>query len=416
MEKLSRVQARAASVASSIRSSTTAGRATPALPSGRATPAHSVASGASGRETPFIQEDSEPEADQFNGMPPPLAKSNRVNQLSRTAAENPMTPRRLKAGVSDSQATLQGRLTEGSRASRLAGMKAGQLSGPRAAAQRAIDATAESVNGATPRPLRQSIGGAGLAGGAPSTPSRAVSMSAARMKSRQSIGTTGTPKPVLKSGRISVSGRQSVTGRQSVVHDSMPPPASPGKYGGLGRSNVSAEAAEAHNRAEQQQMINVELLSKIEDLQEELANAQAQSKGDDWIKLKKEQEQRITDLTVAQEFTSREASAAVIKAEQLETRIAETSRDLETSRAELDEIKQKLTSVESAAERAKRELQMQKERSDEEYELGMKTKREEVKQAEAHAEVVQRRLDHELMMKQEMIETAQVNCPGVNGI
>jgi hypothetical protein len=319
-----------------------------------------------------------------------------------------MTPRRLKAGVSDSQATLQGRLTEGSRASRLAGMKAGQLTGPRAAAQRAIDATADSVNGATPRPLRQSIGGAGLTGGAPSTPSRAVSMSAARMKSRQSIGTTGTPKPVLKSGRVSVSGRQSVTGRQSVIHDSMPPPASPGKYGGLGRSTISTETAEAHNRAEQQQMINVELLSKIEDLQQELVNAQTQSKGDDWMRVQKEQEQRITDLTVAQEFTSREASAAVIKAEQLETRITGTSKELETTLAELGDIKQKLTSAESAAERAKRELQVQKERSDEEYELGMKTKREEVKQAEAQAELIQRRLDNELMMKQEMIETAQV--------
>lgn len=401
VDKLSRVQARAPSVASSVRSQSTAGRATPALPSGRATPAYSVASGASGRETPFITEDSEPESDQHDGsMPPPLARSTRVNQLSRPPADNAMTPKRLKAGVVNSQADLQGRLTEGSRASRLAGMKANELTGSRLAAQRAMDVTADSINGATPRPMRQSIGGPGAA---PSTPSRAVSMSAARMKSRQSIGgAASTPKPALKNGRMSV------TGRQSVAHDSMPPPPSPGKYGALGRSNTSTEVAEANQRAEQQREINVELLNKIDKLQADLAAAQAEPKAGDWVKVKKEQEQRINDLTVAQEFTSREASAAVIKAEELEAQASNTQKLLEAALSDVEQIKNKLATAETAAERAKRELQVQKERSEEEYELGMKTKRQEVKEAEAHAEQIQRRLDDEVSMKQEMIETAQV--------
>ena len=406
VEKLSRVQARAPSVASSVRSNSTAGRATPALPSGRATPAHSIASGASGRETPFIQEDSEPESDQHDGMmPPPLARSTRVNQLARSTTENAMTPKRLKAGVVDSQATLQGRLTEGSRASRLAGMKANQLTGSRLAAQRAMDVTADSVNGATPRPMRQSIGGPGLtAGGTPSTPSRTVSMSAARMKSRQSIGgANSTPKPALKSGRMSV------TGRQSVVHDSMPPPPSPSKYGAIGRANTSTEVSEANQRAEQQQMINVELLNKIEELQKDLAAAQAEPKTGDWVKVKKEQEQRINDLTVAQEFTSREASAAVIKAEELEAKASGAQKQLDAALNDVKHLKIKLVTAETTAERAKKELQVQKERSEEEYELGMKTKRQEVKEAEARAEDMQKRLDHELLMKQEMIETAQVS-------
>jgi hypothetical protein len=313
-----------------------------------------------------------------------------------------MTPRSLKAGVVDSQATLQGRLTEGSRASRLAGMRANQLTGNRLAAQKAMDATADSVNGATPRPLRQSIGGPGLS--APSTPSRAVSMSAARMKSRQSIGgASSTPKPALKSGRMSVSGRQ------SVVHDSMPPPPSPSKYGALSRTNTSTEVVEANQRAEQQQMINVELLNKIDELQKEVAAAQAEPKGGDWIKIKKEQEQRINDLTVAQEFTSREASAAAIKAEELESQVSDTQRRLDASLEDLERLKSKLATAETSAERSKKELQVQKERSEEEYELGMKTKRQEVKEAEAHAEEIQKRLDNELLMKQEMIETAQVS-------
>jgi hypothetical protein len=334
-------------------------------------------------------------------------QSSRVNQINRPAAEAPLTPRRLKAGLDTSKVTLQGKLTEGSRASRLAGMKANQLADSRAAAQRAIDATTDSLNGATPRAPRQSLSSSV----APSTPSRAVSMSAARMRGRPSLGgSAATPKPMLKSGRMSVTGRQSVSGRQSVAYEAMPTLTSPVKNGAINRSTGSTDLVEARARAEQQQMINVELLNKIEELQQQLADAKSGSKGDA-DKTKKELEQRIKDLTIASDFTSREASSTRIRLEALEAERDEVKRQLEATLGDYQGAQSKLVNAETSVEKLKREMQMQKERSEEEYELSMKTKRQEVKQAETQAEEAQRRLDNELLMKQEMIETAQVSHP-----
>lgn len=408
---------------------------------GRATPAFSIQSG---RETPFISEDGEePEEQNASSTrtvvagPGPLTRSTRANLQPSTAARTPS------------------KFTVGSRASALAGKNAKQL-----AAQKALQATdgsladppprastpntpgahlGRSMIGAstsnssvtsttTPKPLhraRQSLSGI-------ATPSRNVSMSASvfRTKARESLGGASaggfaTPKAPMSSrnGRMSAaSGRASVT---SNAHDPMPPPASPTKFSGLGRSTAAttvqaAAIKEAQAEVESMKETNRVLVDKLNafeaqnsDLQKRLNGEDAAASSvDERVELEnklKEAQKQVHEYKIASEFQSREVTNARIKIESLEKKLVESDTNVTNTSQQVQDTQARLARAEGTIAKLTRDLEVEKQRLEEEFDKGMQAKREEVRNAEDTVKDLRKQLSVVEMVKAEIVNDASVS-------
>lgn len=408
---------------------------------GRATPAFSIQSG---RETPFISEDGEePEEQNASSTrtvvagPGPLTRSTRANLQTSTAAKTPS------------------KFTVGSRASALAGKNAKQL-----AAQKALQATdgsladpppraatpstpgahlGRSMLGAstsnssvtsttTPKPLhraRQSLSGI-------ATPSRNVSMSAAvfRTKARESLGGASaggfaTPKAPMsiRNGRMSAaSGRASVS---SNTHDPMPPPASPTKFPGLGRSTaaMTAQAAaikDAQAEVESMKETNRVLVDKLNAFEAQNSELQKRLNGEDGAassvdervelenKLKEAQKQ-VHEYKIASEFQSREVNNGRIKIEQLEGKLREADKTVTSTSQQVQDTQARLARAEGTIAKLTRDLEVEKQRLEEEFDKGMQAKREEVRNAEDTVKDLRKQLSVVEMVKAEIVNDASVS-------
>ncbi|KAJ9113943.1 hypothetical protein QFC19_000138 [Naganishia cerealis] len=410
----------------------------------QATPAFSMHSG---RETPgSIAEDGEEASD--------AAHEAGSNRTVVRRAQGPLTrTTRANVAVNDATSTPPASgYTAGSRASMLINTNAKQLAAakalkatdgaltdqqPRASTPStpgaplgrsmlgASTSNSSSGSASTPKPMmraRQSLSGI-------ATPSRTVSMSARVLKRgpRESLGastSTGfsTPKAAstLRNGRLSaVSGRSSVTGH---AHDLMPPPPSPSKYNGLGRStatNATSAAAvrEAEAQVESLKQTNRVLVDKINAFEAENAELQKRLNGEEGSpggaekrfelenKLKEAQKQ-VHEYKIASEFQSREVNSGKVKIEQLEQRLRETGDQTTIANEEAQEAKARLAKAEAMIAKLNRDLEVEKQRLEEEFEKGMQVKREEVKNAEDAVKDLQKQLSVVEMVKAEIVNDA----------
>ncbi len=391
--------ARPASVASSIRS----GRMTPSM-SGRETP-YSM----SGRRTPaFIEEegsDSPLTGYNVGRSDVPLGRSTRANvgtQLKAAAAAN--------------------KVSAGSRASHLATMTAKQLQARQAAESAlelskgvlegtnqqtpAISAISRSISSATtPRPSRVSVGGSG----AMRTPSRAVSTAEIRAKyGRESIGGFSTPKAptaLARSGRTSAAGGRL---NPSQSNDMMPPPPSPNK----GRV-VSGGKSEELIQAER---TNAELLIRFKELEEEIDTGLLAANGaptrEQMERQKKETDQRIKELSIASEFASKEASQLRIQLEHTQAKLEANGQTESSLQVQLQELGAAKETLENTLAKAKRDLEIQKERADTEYEKSMELKRKEISKGEETINKQEQQIQHLQMRLRDMETTGNVSSVG----
>ncbi|KAJ9101720.1 hypothetical protein QFC21_003059 [Naganishia friedmannii] len=412
------------------------------LPNGRAPSAFSIHSG---RDTPFISEDGEDALDTSENQGSnrtivgrsggPLTRSTRANVQANTGMSTPSASK----------------YTAGSRASMLVNTNAKQLAAakalkatdgalvdqqPRASTPSTPGAplgrsmlaasTSHSSSGSTstPKPMmrpRQSLSGI-------ATPSRTVSMSARMLKKgpRESLGAStaggfSTPKSAstLRNGRMSaISGRSSVA---SNAHD-MPPPPSPSKYGTLGRSTVtnvasSAAVKEAEAQVESLKQTNRVLVDKINAFEAENAELQSRLNGEQGspdgaekrVELEsklKEAQKQVHEYKIASEFQSREVNSGKVKIEQLEQKLRESNDQTATASEEAQEAKTRLAKAETMIAKLNRDLEVEKQRLEEEFEKGMQAKREEVKHAEDTVRDLQKQLLVVEMVKAEIVNDA----------
>lgn len=285
-----------------------------------------------------------------------------------------------------------------------------------------------SGSASTPKPMmrpRQSLSGI-------ATPSRTVSMSARMLKKgpRESLGAStaggfSTPKAAstLRNGRMSaVSGRSSVA---SNAHDMMPPPPSPSKYGALGRSTVTNVASstavkEAEAQVESLKQTNRVLVDKINAFEAENAELQSRLNGEQRspdgaekrVELEsklKEALKQVHEYKIASEFQSREVNSGKVKIEQLEQQLRETNDQTATVSEEAQQAKTRLAKAEAMIAKLNRDLEVEKQRLEEEFEKGMQAKREEVKHAEDAVKDLQKQLSVVEMVKAEIVNDASVS-------
>ncbi|KAJ9116924.1 hypothetical protein QFC22_004582 [Naganishia vaughanmartiniae] len=410
------------------------------VPNARAPSAFSIRSG---RETPLISEDGEYALDESENRGSnrtivgrsggPLTRSTRANIQANTGMSTPTASK----------------YTAGSRASMLMNTNAKQLAAAKALKATDGALTDQQTRAATPStpgaPLGRSMLAASTSSGSASTPkammrarqslsgiatpSRTVSMSARMQKKgpRESLGAStaggfSTPKAAstLRNGRMSaISGRSSVA---SNAHDMMPPPPSPSKYGALGRStmtNVASTAAvkEAEAQVESLKQTNRVLVDKINAFEAENAELQSRLNGgqgspdgaEKRVELEsklKEALKQVHEYKIASEFQSREVNSGKVKIEQLEQKLRETNDQSATTSEEAQEARMRLAKAEAMIAKLNRDLEVEKQRLEEEFEKGMQAKREEVKHAEDTVKDLQKQLSVVEMVMAEIVNDA----------
>jgi hypothetical protein len=373
------------------------GRETPYSMSGRRTPAFIDEEGSDSPLTGYNNARSD-------GVP--LGRSTRANVGAQ-----------LKAAAAASK------VTAGSRASQLATMTAKQLQA-RQAAESALELSKSVLEGTTqlppsvvsrtslsaattPRPSRVSLGGPD----AMRTPSRALSTAELKAKyGRESVGGFNTPKPpppsVARSGRTSAAAGRLVASQSNDMM--MPPPPSPNKgrvvSGGKSEELILAERT------------NAELLIRVKELEEErdagLMAAIGTPTREQLDKQKKETDQRIKELSIASEFASKEASQLRIQLEQTQSKIEAGDQTAASLQAKLQELGATKEALETSLAKAKRDLDIQKERADTEYEKSMELKRKDISKGEEIILKQEQQIQHLQMRLRDMETTGNVSVLG----
>lgn len=410
---------------------------------GRATPAFSIQSG---RDTPFISENDEDGEDRNGGSSRtvvgksagPLTRSTRANMPASSSGAAPQTPVFKVGGRASAlsktnakQLAAQKALaaTDGSLADLPARAATPTTPGNSLGRSLLAASTSNSSTGSatTPKPMmkaRQSLSGT-------ATPSRTVSMSAQVLKSRarESIGGAGgagfaTPKAgmSLRNGRMSsASGRASVS---SNSYEAMPPPPSPSKAGILGRSTAGPQATaaalrDAETRAESLKATNQLLLDKIaafeaenNELKQCLGGEESSASFvDKQLALEsqlKEAQRQVQEHKLASDFQVRELNSGKVKIEKLEQQLREFEDNATTTNQEMQETQSRLAKAEGMVTKLTRDLEVEKQRLEEEFEKGMQAKREEVRNAEEAVRELKKQLSVVEMVKAEIVNDASV--------
>jgi hypothetical protein len=411
---------------------------------GRVTPAFSIQSG---RDTPFISENDE-EGDDRNASSTrtivgnsagPLTRSTRANVPTSSARAPPTTPNYRIGGRASAlsktnakQLAAQKALaaTDGSLAD-LPARAATPPTTPGNMLGRSMlgASTSNSSNGSatTPKPVmksRQSLSGI-------ATPSRVVSMSAQVLKSRarESVGGAGgagfaTPKAgaSLRNGRMSsASGRASVTNNP---YEAMPPPPSPSKFGALSRSVAGPQATaaalkDAQARADSLKEMNELLLDKIAAFEAENIELKqclngeesAASLVDKQLALEDELKKAQTEASgqkLASDFQIREINSGKVKIEQLEQRLRESEDTAASATQQMQDTQSRLAKAEGMVAKLTRDLEVEKQRLEEEFDKGMQAKREEVRSAEEAVRELKKQLSVVEMVKAEIVNDVSV--------
>ncbi len=186
------------------------------------------------------------------------------------------------------------------------------------------------------------------------------------------------------------------------MHDAMPPPPSPGKYGAVGVGGGG-------RKTEEVERVNAALLDKIQALEKQLEVSLGGMTLEEREKAKKETDQRMRELTIASEFASREASTSKIELEEIRLNKEEMEKQNNESIARLDEASAKLATAESNLARMEREMKIQKQRAEDELEKAMAFKRAEITDLEEKVKAGLLAVEHEKKHAKVLSLDAQVS-------
>lgn len=204
----------------------------------------------------------------------------------------------------------------------------------------------------------------------------------------------------------------------------MPPPPSPSKAGILGRSTAGPQATaaalrDAETRAESLKATNQLLLDKIaafeaenKELKQCLGGEESPASFvDKQLALEsqlKEAQRQVQEHKLASDFQVRELNSGKVKIEKLEQQLREHEDNATTTNQEMQETLTRLSKAEGMVTKLTRDLEVENQRLEEEFEKGMQAKREEVRNAEEAVRDLKKQLSVVEMVKAEIVNDASV--------
>lgn len=123
----------------------------------------------------------------------------------------------------------------------------------------------------------------------------------------------------------------------------------------------------------------------------------------------KEAQKQVHEYKIASEFQSREVNNSKIKIEQLEDKLRESDKTVTVTSQQVQETQGRLAQAEGRVAKLTRELEMERQRLEEEFDKGMQAKREEVRNAEEVIKDLKKQLSVVEMVKAEIVNDASVS-------
>lgn len=123
----------------------------------------------------------------------------------------------------------------------------------------------------------------------------------------------------------------------------------------------------------------------------------------------KEAQKQVHEYKIASEFQSREVNNGRIKIEQLEGKLREADKTVTSTSQQVQDTQARLARAEGTIAKLTRDLEVEKQRLEEEFDKGMQAKREEVRNAEDTVKDLRKQLSVVEMVKAEIVNDASVS-------
>ena len=111
---------------------------------------------------------------------------------------------------------------------------------------------------------------------------------------------------------------------------------------------------------------------------------------------------------LASDFQVRELNSGKVKIERLEQQLRQFEDNAATTNQEMQETQNRLAKAEGTVAKLTKDLEVEKQRLEEEFEKGMQAKREEVRNAEEAVRDLKKQLSVVEMVKAEIVNDASV--------